>query len=391
MLVFFIHGVATRDVNYAETLKNLIKEEFLLRNQTIPHFRSSFWGNVLRDVDKMWNWIEQDLQDFKKDNPQSNLDDIFRYKKFREGFLSQFIGDVLTYLNSDCGAEIRKIIAQDLYKFIQKHSSETELHIVAHSLGTVILWDVLFSDRFNPKDPAFYIRELINGLAKSDTIKKVTLKSITTLGSPILFLNTMLAVKPEQIHNFAANYQDAPFQWINIIHSSDIIAYPIRASLNLKPSNHLIFRDEYISDDANPLEKAARSLGQIDAAMALGMTDAHVGYFKSHKTTRFILENLLGSANSSLLDLVISRLQKVRGITKDEMQLSRRTLMDETLVELNLKDGSGMLRFCVNPLKIYHVYVFDSKGVCKYVGYVGWIDALELKQEIELIKNKYLH
>ena len=96
MLVFFIHGVATRDANYAETLKNMIKEEFFQRNQALPHFRSSFWGNVLRDVDKMWNWIEQDLQNFKKDHPQANPDDIFRYKKFREGFLSQFIGDVLT-------------------------------------------------------------------------------------------------------------------------------------------------------------------------------------------------------------------------------------------------------------------------------------------------------
>ena len=91
MLVFFIHGVATRDVNYAENLKNLIKEEFLQRNQTLPHFRSSFWGNVLRDVDKMWHWIEQDLQELKKENPQANIDDIFRYKRFREGFLSQFV------------------------------------------------------------------------------------------------------------------------------------------------------------------------------------------------------------------------------------------------------------------------------------------------------------
>ena len=389
MLVFFIHGVATRDVNYAETLKNLIKEEFLQRNQTLPHFRSSFWGNVLRDVDKMWNWIEQDLQDFKKDNPQSNLDDIFRYKKFREGLLSQFIGDVLTYLNSECGAEIRKIIAQDLYKFIQKHPEETELHIVAHSLGTVILWDVLFSDRFTSKDPAFYIRELINGLAKSDTIKKITLKSITTIGSPILFLNTMLAVKPEQIHNFAANYQDAPFQWTNIIHSSDIIAYPIRASLNLQASSNLILRDEYISDDANALEKAARSLGQIDAAMALGITDAHVGYFKCQKTTRLIIENLLGKENllelgDNMMQTVMTRLRKVRGMTTDQSDNAKVATVSATF-----KDGSGTIRLFVNTFQVHHIYVFDKNDICKFGGYVGWIDTLALQEELDLIQRKF--
>lgn len=394
MLVFFIHGVATRDVNYADPLKSLIKDEFIRREEPLPHFHSSFWGNVLRDVDKMWHWIEQDLQSFKKDNPEADLDEIFRYKKFREGFLSQFFGDLLTYLNSDCGVEIRKIIAQDLYKFIQKYPEETDLHIVAHSLGSVILWDVLFSDRFLPKDPAFYIRELINGLGKSNSVRKVNLKSITTIGSPILFLNTMLAVKPEKVENFVETYQNEPFKWMNVIHSSDIIAYPIRSSLSIKPSSKFIFQDEYIFSDANYLEKAARSIGQLEAAMALGMADAHVGYFKCQKTARLVVKNFLAESNSQSLNLnmiykAIFLLEKVPGMTKDVLQLSRRTSLDETLAELKFRDGSGTLRFCVNPLKIHHVYVFDSQDVIKYVGYVGWIHGNNLQQEIELIKRDF--
>ncbi len=51
MLVFFIHGVATRDVQYAERLKALIREEYTERNKSLPHFYSSFWGNVLRDIE----------------------------------------------------------------------------------------------------------------------------------------------------------------------------------------------------------------------------------------------------------------------------------------------------------------------------------------------------
>lgn len=256
-------------------------------------------------------------------------------------------------------------------------------------MGSVILWDVLFSDRFIPKDPAFYIREFINGLGKSDTIKKVNLKSITTIGSPILFLNTMLAVKPEKIQNFVACYQNEPLKWINIIHSSDIIAYPIRASLNLQASSNLILRDEYISDDANALEKAARSLGQVDAAMALGMADAHVGYFKCQKTIRLILENILGEENilesgDSIMQHVINRLGKVRGMTSDRSENDK-----VATVYANFKDGSGTLRLFVNNFQVHHIYVFDNNDACKFRGYVGWIDTAALNEELELITKSF--
>jgi hypothetical protein len=39
------------------------------------------------------------------------------------------------------------------------------------------------------------------------------------------------------INSFANVYQkDQPLGWINIIHSSDIIAYPLRASLDINKS-----------------------------------------------------------------------------------------------------------------------------------------------------------
>jgi hypothetical protein len=36
MLIFFIHGVATRDAQYAHDLKELIKEEFTKKNKPLP-------------------------------------------------------------------------------------------------------------------------------------------------------------------------------------------------------------------------------------------------------------------------------------------------------------------------------------------------------------------
>lgn len=389
MLVFFIHGVATRNVQYADNLKLLLKKEFDKRGELLPHLYSSFWGNILTDIDKIWNVIHQDLQELKKEYSQTSINDIFRYKELRQGFLSQFGGDFLTYFNPERGEAIRKLIAQQLYDFTKKNPEETELHIVAHSLGSVILWDILFSERFSPQDPAAYIRAMIHGFSSSAKVRKVTLKSITTMGSPILFLNTMLQVSPEKVKKFANSYQEEPLRWINIIHSSDIIAYPLRSSLNITSDDNLFFRDEYISTDANPLEKAARSIGQLEAAMTLGASDGHGWYWQCQKTTGLIADNILGktkepSLNNSMLQEVATRLYKVAGMTNDKENNS-----NVAIVYLKFKDDSGTLRVFVNPLQVHHVYVFDDKNVCQFGGYVGWLHTTGLKEEIEYIQRKY--
>jgi len=47
MLVFFIHGVATSNVRYADPLQRLIQEEFDQIGQSRPHFYSCFFRFVL--------------------------------------------------------------------------------------------------------------------------------------------------------------------------------------------------------------------------------------------------------------------------------------------------------------------------------------------------------
>jgi hypothetical protein len=292
----------------------------------------------------------------------------------------------LAYLNPRRGVAIRKIIAEDLFNFLKDNPEETEIHIIAHSLGSVILWDVLFSERFSDQDPAFDIRAMIDGLSQSSAMRKVCLKSITTMGSPILFLNTMLDVRPEKIKEFAQRYHDEPLRWINIIHSSDIVASPIRASLKLDSSKNLFFRDEYISTDANLAEKAARAVGQLDAAMALGISDAHGSYLHCPITASLIATNILGG-NETLMKKVINRLYKVPGMTKKSTPFFQNSPFDKTLDVLNFKDDSGTLRLVVNPLQIHHVYVFNSSDVYQFGGFVGIIDANDLKKEVELIKR----
>lgn len=118
-LVFFIHGVATKDAGYSKKLESLIREEFNKKDKPLPHFYASFWGNVLKQTGQIWNWVHQDLQDFKKIHPTVDVKDIFRYQEFRQDFISEFFGDILTYFNTERGRKIRELISQGLADFIK--------------------------------------------------------------------------------------------------------------------------------------------------------------------------------------------------------------------------------------------------------------------------------
>lgn len=294
MLVFFIHGVATSNAKYAEDLKKQLDKNLRLKGETSFFCYSSFWGNVLKDVDKMWNLINQDLIALERQYPKANIDDIFRYRDFRQGFLADFVGDFLTYLNTERGLKIRLLISEQLDDFISKHLQEKDLHIISHSLGTVILYDILFSRKLDLDEPSRKIRSSIQGLSKSKEEARVVLKSITTMGSPILFFNTALGVHSGTLEVFSESYNNDPLRWVNILHASDVVAYPLRAFLNHNDSSSLFVRDRYLWQNANAQEKAMRTIGNDAGALALGAAQGHTCYWNDKKTAQMITYNLQG-------------------------------------------------------------------------------------------------
>jgi hypothetical protein len=392
MLIFFIHGVATRDVKYADPLKTAIKEEFKKINADVPTFYSSFWGNALNDVDRMWGCIDRDLQTVKKQHPEVELSDCFRYRQFREGFLSEFMGDMFTYLNQRRGFEIRNSIAQQLTQFLQENPQDSELHIITHSLGSVIFWDICFAERFTENDPAFDLRSSIENLGNESQKRQVRLKSITTMGSPILFFNTMLGINPNQVKEFAKKNSKYCLKWLNIIDSSDIISYPLKSSFCIDDSDKLELRDLYVDTNNNFAAKTARSIGQDIAAMALDTVKAHTGYWNCSRTVQLIMDNLRDekeykTSNRKHIQEAIDRLRNVAGISIDKLKLF---INDEPIATLKFSDGSGKLFHIVNAAKIHHVYVFNEKNICSFAGYVGWIHTEGLQQAIEEIKNLFV-
>ncbi|MGL6283813.1 MAG: hypothetical protein ACRC2J_15540, partial [Microcoleaceae cyanobacterium] len=159
----------------------------------------------------------------------------------------------------------------------------------------------LFSQRFiqDEKEPALAIRKMIEGLQPISPNRQVKLHSITTMGSPILLLNTMLGIKTEIINNFAESYTEKPLRWLNVIHASDLVAYPLTSSFGDNISPNLLLRDEFIVEDANWWESMARTIGQSGMAMASGAGEAHVKYWDHQQCLQLLAENITAKSNVS--------------------------------------------------------------------------------------------
>ena len=294
------------------------------------------------------------------------------------------------------------------------HGVATQNVKYAQPLESLIREEFKKRGKFKTDDAAFKIRAMIEGLGSSHESRKVYLSSITTMGSPILLFNMMLGTNPEKVKSFADTYpENNPLRWINIIHSSDIIAYPLRSSLDIDSSDNLLFEDKYIQDDANQIErnlrdfansknKVVQAIGLVNplineavalAPMFAGAGEGHIQYWNNHRTASLIAINVLREKiiklRLKIINQVINHLKQVPGMTCPWTPSLRLNLLTETLEEINFKDGSGKLILCVNPLQVHHVYVFDRYDNCKFRGYVGLIHGDGLKQSVDLIKKNY--
>jgi len=297
MIVFFIHGVNTQQADYANCLIENIRDALEKEQRENSVFYASFWGNQFNNLKhQIVSNIEADFSKACSMHPEYKIlhGDIYRYREQRSQFINNFLGDFLVYQNKDKGRQIRRILLEQLEQYLTDHPNETELHFVAHSLGSLILWDLLFVEDLERDDPAFAFRERAGS---------ITVKSISTLGSPLLFFKQMLNLDFSGLHlsSFLKDNQ-SPYklQWVNIIHSSDLVAYPLMAAIKSEISPDIFFSDQYVWQDANSTEATLHLMsGQSDAAMAVAAEDAHSSYFNNNKdgriTARLISYNLTGN------------------------------------------------------------------------------------------------
>ncbi|EAZ90646.1 lipase family protein [Crocosphaera chwakensis] len=376
MLIYFIHGVATKDADYAKNLIKLINEKCKYQTQEPPHCYAGFWGNVLKGTDKLWRDIDQELDNQKQQDSQFNPEQAFRYQNFRKEYFSYFIGDTFSYLSFDTGIKIRKIIANQLRDFVNHHPEEKELHIVAHSLGSVILWDILFCDRFPPSDPVHTIRSLIG-----KKYGKISLSGVTTMGSPIPFLNLTLDVDEKQIQDFLEEYQDRAFTWNNIINSYDIIAYPIGSLFKkLGNSSKITVNDHYIKMNNDILASVEL------ASVVLNSVKAHSYYLESNEVAKIIVDSVTKNKPKTLTQEAINRLQDIPGMT-DDNNLDK-PMGCKISLSAEFKDFSGKISLVSDLFGVDHIYIFNNNHQTIYSGYVGWIHGENFKKEVKIIADE---
>ncbi|WP_017306275.1 hypothetical protein [Spirulina subsalsa] len=437
-LIFFIHGVAVRNSDYAEPLPKLIKNALNKRNKEVPYIHKGFWGNFSGKMDEMWTSIDRDFSEQKQQNFDFDGNQSFKYQPARRGLLSRFTGDVFNYLNTDVGCQIRRAIYSQINQILNIHLEIREIYFITHSFGTVILWDILFSQRFLSNDPALDLRTLLRN--------RISLQGIVTMGSPIAMINMTLGTTPSNIKDSLRHYSRAgqPICWLNFINGSDLIAYPIRPLLR-EIDHNLITVEDVFDGDANYLDQVSKKIDSavqvlikknddleqaivmlsdifgmsakrpsyLDNSIAIreginllpgivGTPNAHSSYFKdsmiANRMATMICPKNTKEITQDILDKVILRLNQVPGMTNIKSEFRQKlsqqlNFTDEILSQFNLRDNlrndCGFLILTRNIVRVHHVTVVDRSETIQFLGYVGLIHGEGLCQAVKKIQAEF--
>lgn len=411
-LIFFLHGVAERNSDYGEPLPKLIKD-CLTEPHELLYVHKSFWGNFLGEREKIWTLIDRDFDNRKRQDVNFDGQQSLKYQEARRGLFSKFVGDVFSYLSKDTGHQIREKIYNDLKQALKTYSDASKIYFVSHSLGAVILWDILFSKHFESDDPALAIRAFLS--------ERIFLQGIVTMGSPIIFINMTLGITPQDVENGLRAYarRANSIRWLNFIHASDLIAYPLNPLLKEVNTRLIKIEDIYITRHLESPEKIAKKIADVakidpvqffvgseevkEAIRILpgivGTPAAHASYFEDSMVARRIAA-MIDQPNASegiirdVLRRTIDRLKRVPGMTEIKSELQKKIsqrldFTDEVLDQFKLKDGSGSIILTKNIIQVHHVTVADRNEVVQFFGYVGLIHGGGLCEAVEEIQLEF--
>ena len=248
--VLFIHGVNTRQFDtFRDQAKNLfegIQASVNTPNRTLKPIYL-FWGNV---GEGGTNALEEGL----KSSPKWK---DFWFQNLRTEQVLPFVGDAALYLSRGVSSQIvQQITDQAMQQMgltladLANSKSDDRLHLVTHSWGTIILFDVLFAPRWDEESLPTETRQLVSHLRASffglgteaERNFGIPIASIHTMGSPIA-LFSLLNLNPGRSFNLTSNlklmletlYQKTgrKLPWRNYAHPADPIAYPLEGVMPL--------------------------------------------------------------------------------------------------------------------------------------------------------------
>jgi hypothetical protein len=329
--VMFIHGTNTRDKAYAPTyadpLFESIKTEVLSQNSSL-HLKTAplYWGNVGNNAEKMLQ------RTYSKSDKWSH----FWFRHARNTLVLRFIGDAALYLSRYTGAEVIIELKKQIMSHLGNHQLGDRLHLVTHSLGQVILFDLLFSSRWDlppqvpiaPQDKdcdsgktptdqvlcaqqnVMEIRTMFYGLEPKPQ-EGIRLVSVHTMSSP-LTLFSLIDVDPTEnnwskvthditpklqqfLHNLVRENHQRRLPWKNFAHPGDFLAYPLNPMLPemVDPERQSIHVEDIITE-LSFLDMLIWPFRSTTLAMIDSVT-AHTGYWQSRRVAKGIADSICSS------------------------------------------------------------------------------------------------
>lgn len=311
--VLFNHGVSTRSTRpqptYADSLFNLIQSNYSLAPERTLKKIVLYWGDISATEE------EQLLTTYRASPYWKHM----WFRAIRETIILQSIGDIALYLSRYIGAKIADRLEEQTLAGLEGFDpKEDRLHLVSHSLGTTILFDILFSTRWDsPNSPAYKsvetFRNLLFGLGPTPNTG-IKVGSVTTMGSP-LGLFSLIDVdqstrnSTDSSGNLTSTYDITPrlgnlllslrnelgmkLPWYNFMHPGDPIATPLALLLpELVDRDHqYITIEDILIPPMGLIEELANLVSQWPLSIVVGF-QTHNEYFERNDVAQRIAQSI---------------------------------------------------------------------------------------------------
>lgn len=299
--VLFVHGVRHRN-----------REEFIqLGQKLLTSINRSINDDsrVIKPIFLFWG----DLNEAPQRQLRTGLEASPHWRKmwlrdFRTEEVLEFVGDAALYLSRHVGAQVVRRFKEMALAPIAQADADDRLHLVTHSMGTVVLFDILFAGRWederldedsSTQDIRQIVLELRNALfgVGSNPEKGLAISSIHTLGSP-LALFSLLKVTGESTHDLTSNLQTLlrslylrrggrALPWCNLMHPGDPIAYPLQGVMpQLLDSAQLYVRTQDI------LTHTGKPFLNVGLLPLLKGGEAHTSYWENRVVAETIAREI---------------------------------------------------------------------------------------------------
>lgn len=300
--VLFVHGVNTRNrAAFEASAQSMAQRLRQARPELTIKPILPYWGDLSDAA------LKPLRRDFAADPGWSKM----WFRNFRSGEVLNFVGDAALYISRFMGARVVEAIYQQALATLQGAQEGDRLHLVTHSWGTVILFDILFAGRWDSETFARYypevhrnvmaIRNTLFGLG-SDRLVGLRLAGIHTMGSPLALFN-LINVNGASGHDLAPELKGMltalqrqtgqPLCWRNFIHPGDPFAYPLTGlsqSLFDEAIAAVDLEDRFVRS-WKPLDRLVGLLPQTLVPILNGGT-AHGCYWDVSEVTRVIAKCL---------------------------------------------------------------------------------------------------